>query len=253
MPEPTGVHVLHARRPSGEGEEVREFKGDDLQGVLDAARSELWVSQATPIVIDAEPRLSSDERDTLRDSIQIDETAQARGVETDDWLFDERGFVDYGLAEVRSPFRSVDIFLILDDVLLEGLEIGPRIELLPTRQDRFWMQVWAMFGYSNVESVVGGSWGFRVGLVAPGVGAFARDEDEEGRIVELFELDEDDPAAVAGLIREGEYEFFDPGAMIRPELLDTYVDGPGIRLIEYEGGHQFTLQLDVSEAVRAHL
>lgn len=253
MSEVSRVHVLQTRRPSGEGEVVREFKGDDFQAVLDAARSELWVSQATPIVIDAEPHLSSDEWGTLRDSIQIEETPRARSVETDDWLSGERDFVDYGLAEVHSPFRSVDVFLILDDVLLEGLEIGSRIELLPTRQDRFWMQVWAMFGYSNVDSRTGGYWGLRVGLVAPGVGAFARDEDEEGRVVELFELDEADPAEIARLIRAGEDEFFDPDATIRPELLDTYADGTGIRLIEYEGGHQFSLQLDVSEAVRAHL
>jgi hypothetical protein len=246
-------HVLQTRRSSGDGEEIREFRGDDFQAALDAARSELRVDRATPIVIDAEPRLSPDEREILRDSIQIDETARARSVETEDWLSDERGYVDYGLAEVNSPFRSADIFLILDGVLLEGLEIGSRVELLPTRQDDFWMQVWATFGYSNVDSRVGGYWGLRVGLVAPGVGAFARDEDEEGRIVELFELDEDDPAEVARLIRQGEDEFFDPEATIRPELLDTYTDGPGIRLVEYEDGHHFTLQLDVSEAVRAHL
>lgn len=247
------MHVLRIQRSPTDDEVSREFSGDDFQAVLDAARSELRVSQATPVVIDAEPRLSPDELDTLRDSIQVEETGQARSVEADDWLSDMCGYVDHGLAEVHSPLRSADIFLILDDVLLEGFEIGSRIELLPTRQDKSWAQVWAVFGYSNVESVVGGSWGFRVGLVAPGVGAFARDEDEEGRIVELFELDEDDPAEVAEFIRRGEAEFLDPEASIRPDLLGTYVDGPGIRSVQYEGGHQFTLQLDVSGAVKAHL
>lgn len=67
------------------------------------------LGRATPVVIDAEPRLSPHEWGTLRDSIQIEETGQARSVETDDWLYDVRGYVEHGLAEVHSPFRSADV------------------------------------------------------------------------------------------------------------------------------------------------
>lgn len=129
----------------------------------------------------------------------------------------------------------------------EALSIDGHHRFLSYNDDSRWEQVWASFGFTNVESCTSGYWSHTVGLVASGIAAIARDEYMERRAVELLHVDDTSPEDVVHLIWSVESNFSE--LRFPEELTQAYKDGNPLDSFQTEGGFEWHLTLSVSEEV----
>lgn len=154
-------------------------------------------------------RTSVSEDQAIIERVQIRVDNRAAGALAEARIEERRDDMEYGWSSVETELDLVGVDVLIGVargagppswwIQWEGVNIGGRIRLLSFRDDAYWQETWAKFGYTNTKSAVGGYWRHTVGLVASGIAAIAKDEDEEWRVVHLLAVDEDDPSAVGAL------------------------------------------------------
>lgn len=233
-------------------------KGSTVDELLEVAAPRLIASRASALVIEPDWPRDTDSEEKLLATTQIDRSDVEQDTRLSDWLDEQSDLVEYGRAGVISPFERLGINIFIGRHREEGppwyfdhweaFVVVGEIRLLAFRDHSNWERVWARFGFTNVDSRVGGYWQHIVGLVATGVAAIARDEDEEGRMVELLAIDDEDPEQVAQLIRRVEREFSQE-EVFPEELIQSHIDGRPLESALLPGGFRYELDLDVDDEV----
>ena len=173
------------------------------------------------------------------------------------YLEDMADDVEYSLADLEADISpGAPVVLTPGDSWYshqwDAFEIDGSVRLVPWRSETRWQAIWAEFGVTNLESRIGGYWRHTLGLVVPGLAAIARDEDEYGRTVELFSINDTTPAEIARTILGtasafGDYQGFPY------ELIETHKSGTPEPFMDFEHGDRYYLDLHVDADVVSHL
>jgi hypothetical protein len=231
-------------------------EADDLDALVEAMAPQLVLDAPTALILNPNWLTSRSDEMRIVDAIQVRETGAIMSQELEDWSWAMRDSVEYTSSYGgRFPQLGVSVYIgeYRDDddpwwwVQWEALSIDGHHRFLSYNDDSRWEQVWASFGFTNVESRTSGYWSHTVGLVASGIAAIARDEDMERRTVELLHVDDTSPEDVVHLIWSVESNFSE--LRFPEELTQAYKDGNPLDSFQTEGGFEWHLTLSVSEEV----